>query len=216
MTRLLCAFTCALFCATGGFADILQSDSTACDHSDSIDGTCNSISVPSVFWPGLHPSPASPWPEAQDSSSVFSIDSDVPVYDLNDGPVGMLRTRIVSNTLFGANYTPAVDDPPGFDLIYYLTVGGTTYRIDQPLDVVFAVASDKFSVWNSSDKFSVWNSSYHVPSSDSSPVVLSPRLYRPWAKDLAEQTTWSEMLSVSLSGAVMAGLVAIRNRRTLR
>jgi hypothetical protein len=201
MIRTLPAFVCAFLCATSVVADVIQPDSTSCDDPGSVDVNCHY--TPAILWPSFWTTSGPSSSQARENRAFFTPDAGTPVFDFKGARVGTLTAEIISGSLYPGDHMSPIDERHGFDLVYNVTAGGATDRIDQPLEFAFAMGSETFPVWRSP---------FDLPGSDSVPLLLYPRL--PWARAraLPEQTTWSELLTLSLGSALLAGLVAIRKR----
>lgn len=222
-TRVLLAIS--FVCAGSAVADMIQQDATGCGDPDSNNMTCTYYVPPLLrASPQGHAAPGFPWAGSRGDTSLFILDPGSPITNSKGTPAGNFNGIPAGNfkgipagdfkgTLVGnlaANLTGLglqSNDDPAFDLVYSLTAGGTTYRIGQPLEFVFRMGSDETS--GGGKPFS------KLQSSDSVPLAVLPIFDRPRARELPEQTVWSEWLSISLGGAIIVGLAALLDRRIL-
>jgi len=197
-TRVIFAIITSFVCATGAVADVIQPDATQCGEPNSIDIACGFR--PTFLWPGSRGNTplAFSWSASQSDATRFTLDQGSPVFDFTGSPVGTLTAAVTPDLPFGT-----VNRENEIDLVYALSSGGTAYRIDQPVEFVFSMGSDEFAGWKPD---------LNPQSADSESLTLYPTFERPWARELPEGTEWSELLSISLGGAVMGGLVALRDR----
>lgn len=200
------ALAISLVCASSAVADMIQPDAKVCGEPNSSDTTC-SYDTPPLFWPAPHRNAATSFsgPESQRDTTLLALDAGSPIFN--------------SKASFAGTSTADITEPPAvqgashrltFDvansLTNSLTAGGTTHRIDRPLDFVFEMGSDETLDWKPV---------FDQQSSDSVPVTAVPEFDQPRASELPEQEAWSELLSISLGGAIIVGLAALCDRRIL-
>lgn len=196
------ALAISFVCASSALADMVQPDARVCEEPNSSDTTCT-YNTPSFFWPASYRNAATSfsWSGSQRDTMLLALDAGSPIFNSKGTFVGTLTADITE--------LPAVQDADHrqvSDLVYNLNTAGTTYRIDQPVDFVFRMGSDEPKSGTHA---------LDLSSADSSSLVVYPKLDRPWVKEVPEQTAWSELLSISLGGAIIVGLAALCDRRTL-
>lgn len=194
MTRMVLVIS--LLCATGAAADVIQQDGTGCGQPNSNDISCRYY-IPPFFWPATqrNAGPSFSGSGFQQDTSVFTPDPGFALLDSNGA------ADVTEQPLVGGG-----DRRQAFDLVYDLTAGGTTYRIDQPVEFAFSTRSGEFSRRTHN---------LDLLSSDPPSLVVYPKFDPPWVRELPEPGMWSELLSISICGAMMAGLATLGDRRML-
>ena len=204
MTRVVLANICLFVCASGAFGDAIQSDSSRCREPNSSNITCRY--APAFFWLGSSGNtvPTFSGSAPQGDISLLALDPGSPSFDFTGTPVGHSTTGLISYLPWELP-APQGPDRKAFELDDTLTAGGSMHRINQPVRFVFAKALDK-----SAGRGHILD--VDLPSSVRASSVIYPKFDQAEAKEVPEQTEWSELLSISLGGTVMAGLAALQNR----